>query len=81
MISIRTMQKIKGEELFLEPKTPKAKRCISIPDFLYDDIQEYISKLYGIGNGDRIFYFQKTALEKEMKKSIRKNWSEADQST
>lgn len=26
--------KIKGEELFLEPKTPKAKRCISIPDFL-----------------------------------------------
>ena len=25
--------KIKGEELFLEPKTPKAKRCISIPDF------------------------------------------------
>ena len=60
--------KIKGEELFLEPKTPKAKRCISIPDFLYDDIQEYFSKLYGIGNGDRIFYFQKTALEKEMKR-------------
>lgn len=60
--------KIKGEELFLEPKTPKAKRCISIPDFLYDDIQEYISKLYGIGNNDRIFYFQKTALEKEMKR-------------
>lgn len=60
--------KIKGEELFLEPKTPKAKRCISILDFLYNDIQEYISKLYGIGNGDRIFYFQKTALEKEMKR-------------
>lgn len=60
--------KIKGEELFLEPKTPKAKRCISIPDFLYDDIQEYISKLYGIGNNDRIFYFQKTALEIEMKR-------------
>lgn len=42
--------KIKGEELFLEPKTPKAKRCISIPDFLYDDIQEYISKLCIKGN-------------------------------
>lgn len=60
--------KIKGQELFLEPKTPKSKRCISIPDFLYDDIQDYISKLYGIGRGDRIFYFQKTALEKEMKR-------------
>ena len=60
--------KIKGEELFLEPKTPKSKRCISIPDFLYNDIQDYIGKLYGIGRGDRIFYFQKTALEKEMKR-------------
>lgn len=60
--------KIKGQELFLEPKTPKSKCCISIPDFLYDDIQDYISKLYGIGRGDRIFYFQKTALEKEMKR-------------
>ena len=37
--------KVKGVELFLEPKTPKAKRCISIPDFLYDDIHKYMSKL------------------------------------
>ena len=60
--------KVKGKELFLEPKTPKAKRCISIPDFLYDDIQEYVSKLYGIEKGDRIFYFTKSALEKEIKR-------------
>ena len=54
--------------MFLEPKTPKAKRCISIPDFLYDDINNYISKLYGLQNGDRIFYFTKSALEKEIKR-------------
>lgn len=60
--------KVKGEELFLEPKTPKAKRCISIPDFLYDDIRAYISKLYGIGKGDRLFYFTKSALDKEIKR-------------
>ena len=59
--------KVKGEELFLEPKTPKAKRCISIPDFLYEDIQNYISKLYGIQPTDHIFYFTKSALEKEIK--------------
>ena len=64
--------KVKGEELLLEPKTPKAKRCISIPDFLYDDIHEYISKLYGIGKGDRIFYFTKSALEKEIKRASEK---------
>ena len=60
--------KVNGEELFLEPKTPKAKRCISIPDFLYDDIQEYMAKLYGIEQGDRIFYFTKSALDKEIKR-------------
>lgn len=60
--------KIKGEELFLTPKTSKAKRCISIPDFLYDDIQEYIAKLYGVEQHDRIFYFTKYSLESEIKK-------------
>lgn len=64
--------KIKGQELFLEPKTPKAKRSIAIPDFLYDDLQEYISKLYGIEKGDRIFYFTKSALEKEIKRVAQK---------
>lgn len=64
--------KVKGEDLFLEPKTPKAKRCISIPDFLYDDIMKYISMLYGIENGDRIFYFTKSALDKEIKRIAEK---------
>lgn len=64
--------KIKGEELFLEPKTPKSKRCISIPDFLYDDIQAYMAKLYEPGSGDRIFYFTKSALDKEIKRIAEK---------
>ena len=37
--------KVKGEELILIPKTAKSNRNIAIPDFLYDDIFEYISKL------------------------------------
>lgn len=68
----KNFARVKGEDLFLEPKTPKAKRCISIPDFLYDDIHEYISKLYGIEKGDRIFYFTKHALEKEIKRAAEK---------
>jgi len=64
--------KIKGQELFLEPKTPKSKRNISIPDFLYDDIQEYVAKLYGIQPTDRIFYFTKHALDKEIKRIAEK---------
>lgn len=60
--------KVKGKELFLVPKTPKSKRNIAIPDFLYDSIHEYISKLGGIESEDRIFYFTKYALEKEIKR-------------
>lgn len=64
--------KVNGQELFLEPKTPKAKRCISIPSFLYNDICGYISKLYGISDDDRIFYFTKSTLDKEIKKIAKK---------
>lgn len=68
----KSYAKVQGQELFMEPKTPKSKRNISIPDFLYDDIQNYISKLYGIQNDDRIFYFTKSALSKEIKTSAEK---------
>lgn len=64
--------KVKGEELFLVPKTPKSKRTVAIPDFLYEDILEYVSKLYGIEPRDRIFYFTKSALEKEIKRTAPK---------
>ncbi len=68
----KNFAKLKGQELFLIPKTSKSKRDVAIPDFLYDDIQEYISKLYGIQPNDRIFYFTKYALGKEMKKVAKK---------
>lgn len=64
--------KVNGQELFLEPKTPKAKRCIAIPSFLYNNICGYISKLYGINDDDRIFYFTKSTLDKEIKKIAKK---------
>ncbi len=68
----KTFTRIRGVDLVLVPKTAKSKRIISLPDFLYDDIQEYISKLYGIQANDRIFYFTKSALEKEIKRGAKK---------
>lgn len=64
--------KLKGEELFLTPKTEKSKRKVAIPKFLYNEIKEYISKLYGIKDGERIFYFTKSALDKEIKHGAEK---------
>lgn len=59
---------VEGKALILEPKTPKSKRCISIPDFLYDDILSFISGLYETESDDRIFQFPKSALNKELSK-------------
>lgn len=61
--------KVDGEELFLTPKTTKGKRTLAIPDFLYDEIQEYIKSIYGIQKTDRIFYFTRSALDKEIKRA------------
>lgn len=68
----KNFARMNGEDLFLEPKTPKSKRCISIPDFLYDDIINYISMLHGIEKNERIFYFTKSVLEKEIKHIAKK---------
>ena len=35
----KNFAKINGHELFLVPKTPRSRRNVSIPEFLYDDIQ------------------------------------------
>lgn len=69
---IKNYAKVECQDLLLEPKTDRSKRCISIPDFLYNDIQNYISKLYGIEKDDRIFYFSKSALDKEIKRYAQK---------
>lgn len=63
---------LKGNEMFLVPKTSRGNRTVAIPDFLYDDIQEYISRIYGIQKDDRIFYFTKAALEKDIKRIAEK---------
>ena len=59
--------KASGGYIVQTPKTKKSKRTLSIPDFLYDEITEYISSLYGIQKEDRIFYFSRQALDMNMK--------------
>lgn len=65
----KTYTKMAGEELFLTSNTSKGNRTLSIPDFLYDEIQEYVKSIYGIQNTDRIFYFTRSALDKEIKRA------------
>lgn len=64
----KTMSHIDGDDLFTTPKTPKSTREIDIPDFLYDEVEDYISRLYGIQETDKLFYFSKGFIGKEIKR-------------
>ena len=39
-----------------------------MPDFLVEEIQEYISQLYGIKGNDRLFEITKSYLKREMER-------------
>jgi integrase len=64
--------RMKGQDLILTPKTPKSKRQVAIPDFLYDDIKKYISTLYDVKNNERMFTFTKPTLVKAMNNGAKK---------
>ncbi|WP_131929995.1 MULTISPECIES: site-specific integrase [unclassified Dehalobacter] len=61
-----TFKRKDGEDIFDDPKTENSVRVVSMPDFLYQELKYYMNALYGLGKDDRIFYFTKTALNKEL---------------
>lgn len=65
----KTYAVVNGEELILTPKTSKSRRCISLPDFLYEDMLSYIGMMYEPVPEDRLFYFTKSAIEHEIKRA------------
>lgn len=64
----KSYQRINGRDVITEPKTAKGKRIISLPDFLVAELEEYVSRLYGMMADDRLFMITKSYLEKEMKR-------------
>lgn len=63
----KNFQVVKGESIIKAPKTESSNRCISIPEFLYDEVMAYADKLYGLEPTDRLFMFTASYLRKEIK--------------
>ena len=61
-----TYKREEGEDVFDDPKTENSIRTVSMPDFLYHELKQYMDALYGLKSDDRIFYFTKSALNKEL---------------
>ena len=66
----KSFQRINGKDVITEPKTAKSKRVITLPEFLVVELEEYVSKLYGIMGNDRLFMITKSFLEKEMNRGV-----------
>lgn len=64
----KSYQRIEKKDIITDPKTPKSNRIISIPQFLADELNEYIGSLYGIKRNQRIFPVTKHYLSHEMKR-------------
>lgn len=48
----KSYQRLKGKDVITSPKTVKSNRTIKMPQFLCDEIQEYIGMLYEIGEDE-----------------------------
>ncbi len=60
--------------VYIQPKTKKSKRIVTLPEFCYKELCKYINQLYGIKPDDRIFDFNSNgvlnkALEKYAKRA------------
>lgn len=72
LISInRTYQRIGGKDVFTSPKTRKSKRKIPIPDFLCQELSDYIQSRYMLDADERLFPVTKSYLSHEMIRGCR----------
>ena len=54
----KSYQRIKGKDVITTPKTRKSNRVLTLPDFLAEEMQDYISRLPYLKVDDRYTAFQ-----------------------
>lgn len=69
----KSYQRISGRDVITPPKTPKSNRILTIPPFLVERLDEYMTHLYGIMKNDRMFRFTKSYMEHEILTGIKKS--------
>ena len=62
----KSYQRLNGRDIITDPKTLKSNRVVQMPDFLVEEMKDYMQRLYKIGPKDRIFEITKSYLHREM---------------
>ena len=69
----KSYQRIKKQDVITEPKTKKSIRTIEMPDFLCEEMQDYLGMLYDVQPDERIFTITKSYLHHEMGRGAKKS--------
>ena len=64
----KNFEVVKGTQYLLTPKTDSSRRCITIPQFLYNEAMDYYNSLYEPNPKERLFYFTKSYLLNDIKR-------------
>lgn len=67
----KTFQHLNGKDIISEPKTPKSKRTVTIPDFLVEELKDYVKMQYELSPKDRLFPVTKSYLYHKLDKVCR----------
>lgn len=67
----KSYQRIKKQDVITSPKTKKSIRIIQMPEFLTQEIQDYLKRLYGVEYDSRIFPLTKNGLKRHMEKGCK----------
>lgn len=68
----RNYQKVKGREIITSPKTKKSNRVVKIPQFLADEIKDYMKFFYDLKPDQRLFFKSKGYLGHEITRGSKK---------
>jgi integrase len=69
----KSYQRLNGRDVITDPKTPKSVRVVKMPQFLVEEMKDYIGSLYGIQDDQRIFEMTKYFLHHEMDRGAKES--------
>lgn len=67
----KSYQRLDGEDVITEPKTKKSNRVIIMPEFLAEEMRDYLKIFYSLEPDCRIFPITKHYLQSEMKRGCK----------
>lgn len=67
----KSYQRLKGQDVITTPKTKKSNRVIKMPEFLCEEMQDYLKMFYSAETDERIFPISKHYLKHEMERGCK----------